>query len=520
MRRLVHLFGLLVLCTACVPVGVASADPYPVTNTNDSGDGSLRHAIVDANAHPGADTIPIQATGTIKLQSALQIIFQPVLIIGPGAAQLEVRRDAVADFSIFAFATDADPSSVTGLTVSNGRAERGGGIRNVEGSLTLDRVVVKDSEAVAEGDTKAVVEGGGVFSEGPLTLRETVVAGNAARASNGSAETWAFGGGVATLAALTLEASTVSGNVVEASGGGTRAVAQGGGLIAGEDVMIERSTVSGNAAAATGAASQVRSFGGGVLVQEATLESTTVSGNSATSAQEARSANLHDGGLTPGSVLARNTIVANPLGDADSCFEAIASGGFNLDEDGSCEFGQASDLASLDPLLGPLAANGGPTPTHALTAGSIAIDRGNSFGATLDQRGLPRPIDFETISNMEGGDGSDIGAFEVLVPLGPKPSSILVTALPGDRTAPNTRVLRGPARVTFKTRARFRFASTEAQSSFQCKVDRGKWRGCRNPFKRTVSAGRRHLFKVRAIDRFGNVDPTPARFGWRVKALS
>jgi hypothetical protein len=94
-----------------------------------------------------------------------------------------------------------------------------------------------------------------------------------------------------------------------------------------------------------------------------------------------------------------------------------------------------------------------------------------------------------------------------------------VSLVAGDRTPPNTRILRGPSRVTFDRLAKFRFNSTEAQSSFQCKVDMRRWRGCRSPYERRVGAGAKHLFKVRAIDRFGNVDPTPARFGWRVKAL-
>ncbi|HEU5063778.1 MAG TPA: choice-of-anchor Q domain-containing protein [Solirubrobacterales bacterium] len=515
---------------ALTPVAGAAADPFPVTNTNDAGPGSLRAAIVAANGRAGEDTIPISATGTIDLETPLQVIFDNVSILGPGASQLEVRRAAgAADFSVFAFSTDAGPSSLTGLTVSNGRAALsggfavGGGIRNSEGGLTLTGVVVKGNEAAVEGGTKATAEGGGIYSEGPLTLRETVVSGNAARASNGSSETWALGGGVAALGTLTVEASTISGNVSEVTGGGTRAVAQGGGLVAGVGVAIERSTISGNTVKAAGAASQVRSQGGGVQMNDGTLTSSTVSGNSAISADEARSANLHAGGIGSDSILARNTIVADPLGDANSCdvggLSTLSSGGYNLDEDGSCGFGQGSDLTGVDPMLGPLADNGGPTATHALLAGSVAIDRGNSFGAVVDQRGLPRPVDFTAISNAEGGDGSDVGAFELQPPPAPAGGTIVARPVAGDRAPPNTRIVFAPARVTFERLAKFRFASSEPQSRFQCKVDKGKWRGCRNPFKRKVSAGRKHLFKVRAIDRFGNVDPTPARFGWRVKRV-
>ena len=66
-----------------------------------------------------------------------------------------------------------------------------------------------------------------------------------------------------------------------------------------------------------------------------------------------------------------------------------------------------------DPRLGPLQANGGPAATMALGAGSPAIDQGNSFGLTVDQRGDTRPVDFSGIANTSGGDGADIGAFEL-----------------------------------------------------------------------------------------------------------
>lgn len=537
MRRILRLFAGLIAAAALVPVASAAADPYPVTTTNESGAGSLRAAILAANSHPGADTVPIQTTGTISLQDPLQVIFDPVSIVGPGADLLTVQRGAAAatGFSIFGFSADASPSSISGLTVSNGRGTLsgmfalGGGVRNGEGSLTLTGVVVRGNEAVAESDTSVRAEGGGVFSEGPLTLRETTVTGNTARASDGATLTAALGGGVAALGELTVEASTISGNVAEASSSGSTATAQGGGLLAGTEATISRSTISGNAVDAGGTATQRRAQGGGVQVQEATITASTLAGNSATSAGLAFGANL----VSVLGASVRDTIVAEPLGDADSCdgtvaspgVNTIVSGGYNLDQDGSCEFGEGSDLAAVVAGLGPLADNGGPTPTHALLAGSIAIDRGNSFGTTTDQRGFPRPSDFPAISNKEGGDGSDIGAFELQAPAAPSGGGtpIHVQVLSGDKRAPNTRIVSGPARAGYKRLAKFRFASTEPQSRFQCKVDKAPWRGCRNPFKRKVSAGggngRKHLFKVRAIDRFGNVDPSPARFGWRVKKV-
>jgi hypothetical protein len=91
-----------------------------------------------------------------------------------------------------------------------------------------------------------------------------------------------------------------------------------------------------------------------------------------------------------------------------NCSGTVTNGGYNLDSDGSCGFGTTNHSLSgttdnpLNPQLGSLANNGGPTLTHALLAGSPAIDKGNSFGATTDQRGVARPQ----------GAAPDIGSFE------------------------------------------------------------------------------------------------------------
>jgi hypothetical protein len=521
MRRSIRLLALLTLTAFLLPLESAAAEPFKVTSTANDGAGSLRQAILGANSHPGADTIPLEVSGTIELQDPLQIIFDPVSISGPGAGQLEIRRVGSAAFPVFAF-TSSDPSSLSGLTVSNGRALSsggftiGGGIRNSEGELTLTGVTVKGSEAVADGDVDRA-EGGGIYSEGPLTLRDSFITENIARAEDGTSITLAAGGGVAAFDSLTVERSTISGNEAEATGGSV-ASAQGGGLLTPDETLIELSTISDNSVNSEDGATQTRAVGGGLTAFEANLTGTTLTGNAATSSGLAFGANL-DAFMT---VVVRNSIVSSPQGGAESCSGETISGGYNLDADGSCEFEAGSDLngvaAGLDPVLED---NGGPTPTHALLEGSIAIDRGNSFGASTDQRGLPRPSDFPAISNKEGGDGSDIGAFELQVPpdAAAAPAPILVGTEPGDRTPPQTRIVSGPARVGYERRARFRFSSSEAQSSFRCKLDRKRWTQCRSPHKLKVPPGK-HLFKVRAIDRFGNADPTPARFSWRVKPLS
>jgi hypothetical protein len=70
-------------------------------------------------------------------------------------------------------------------------------------------------------------------------------------------------------------------------------------------------------------------------------------------------------------------------------------------------------LLPLHPQLGPLAQNGGGMPTHAVLKTSPVLDAGNSFGLRIDERFAPRPFDFIFVPNAPGGDGSDIGAFEL-----------------------------------------------------------------------------------------------------------
>jgi hypothetical protein len=512
----------LVLLTALLPAGAARAEPFPVSNTEDDGAGSLRAAIEGANGNSGADTIPIGATGTIELATALPTITDDVTITGPGAGSLTVERNAATAFRIFEFGAGVT-ASVSNLTVRDGIDTAGAGILNGSGNLTLTRVVITGNHALVIGGGINLAAGGGVLSIGALTLRESFIHDNAVTARGASEENVASGGGVEALGPLTVERSTISGNFVQALGGDdAKVVASGGGLrVETGPVTIEESTISGNSVLAAEGMDVSVARGGGIQGDGIALTGSTVTGNSAATdaagatTEFAAGANL---AVAAGSSV-RNSIVAEPQG-SESCAVTLPSGGYNLDEDGSCGFDQGSDLnevaAGLDPVL---RFNGGPTPTHALLEGSIAIDRGNSFGSSVDQRGLPRPVDLPAISNKEGGDGSDIGAFELQALLGSGQASILVSTVPADRQPPNTRIVSGPARNTYRREAKFRFASTEPQSKFQCKLDKGKWRRCRNPWKRKVRAGAKHVFKVRAIDRFGNVDPTPARFGWRVKRI-
>jgi hypothetical protein len=85
-----------------------------------------------------------------------------------------------------------------------------------------------------------------------------------------------------------------------------------------------------------------------------------------------------------------------------------------------------------------------------------------------------------------------------------------------DKTPPDTKILKGPPKKTRKTTAKFKFSSTEAGSTFQCKLDRKPFKACASPKKYKKLKPGKHVFKVRAIDKAGNVDPTPAKRSFTV----
>ena len=214
-----------------------------------------------------------------------------------------------------------------------------------------------------------VVSGGGILNDGTLTITNVTVSGNASE----------NGAGIANTGLLTITSSTISGNTASHDGGGIR---NDGTL------FITNSTISGNTAAADG---------GGLLTgidDTATLLHVTLTANNA--------AGVGDGIANAGTLNVRNSIIA--LNDVEDIHNFPGFGTLN-------DLG--NNLISVDPLLGVLANNGGQTNTHALMTGSPAIDQGNAFGVTTDQRGTARPFDDAGITNASGGDGSDIGAFEL-----------------------------------------------------------------------------------------------------------
>jgi hypothetical protein len=260
---------------------------------------------------------------------------------------------------------------ISGLSIVNGATPfltgRGGGILQTGGTLLLDQCRIASNSAAI---------GGGIdMLGGTLVISNSAICYNTCFSTGSSGGgTEPDGGGIATeitSANLTIINSTISGNTISASGGST----VGGGIYSIGPLQMTNCTVANNVS---------MSFAGGIRRGTST----------------ARIANC---------IIASNSAPSFP--DVSGTF---VSDGYNLvgNTSGGSGFGATGDLLNTNALLGPLAENGGCTPTHPLLAGSPALDKGNGFGLTTDQRGAPRPFDFASIANASGGDGSDIGAFE------------------------------------------------------------------------------------------------------------
>lgn len=374
-----------------IHVGTPVPQPVPmvrtVENTNDSGPGSLRQALIDAQ---NGDTINFSADldgEVITLTSEQLTINADVTISGPGANLLTIRRSSTIGTSAFRIfhISPARNVTISGLTISNGNAhgspiDAGGGIYSDQGNLTVDRCSLTGNVAEKGG---AICNDGGRFPIGILTLTHSTLSGNSA-AEGGAIYNGALPDG-------TFEDK-------------------------GSLASIANCTFSGNSAGENGGA-----LCNTVFLTQATVVNCTFSDNTA---PHGSSVDTTGGFLTVGNSIFKSGGPGQSV-SKDITNPVLHDLGYNVFSDhptyqGSHFFSDNNQF-NTDPRLGPLQDNGGPTFTHAPLADSPAIDKGKNLASDAchnpvitDQRGFPRPVSFNpAIPRPSGGDGSDVGAVEL-----------------------------------------------------------------------------------------------------------
>jgi hypothetical protein len=434
--------GFAIGMVICAIATQADGAKITVTNTNDSGSGSLRQALSDAN---DGDTINFAVTGTITLTSGALLVTKNLTITGPGAHQLSIDgNQALLVFGIVPGKT----AVISGLTVRNGQI----GIWNEGISTTVSNCVLtaNSSLGILTGDGVLTVnnctisgnsEGGLDNDHATLNVNNCAITGNSpfgiynnqvlsppppGQRSHGRPEHRksdnAASGLEASLAiansiisgnsgpgvdnnsgVATITTSTISDNSNDNSGAES---GEGGGIYSHSgklpDILtVTDCTISGNFAFFNGGGiaagfsltilnSTVSGnttgdpnygFGGGISAGSVTIMNCTITGNSAT---------YSGGGISTSGGTIANTILGNHLGG--NIGGGITSQGYNLcSDDGGGLLNGPGDQINTDPLLGPLQPNGGPTLTHLPLSGSPAIDAGDpnfTPPPLRDQRGI------------------------------------------------------------------------------------------------------------------------------------
>lgn len=380
---MVLLLVVLTVGVAILAAGAASAettDTFMVESTADDvdaipGDGlcatatgecTLRAAVQEANALPGADVIMFEDQPGSPDVYTLTIMGQGEDLAATG--DLDITDDlAIRGLTETA---EGDPEHV----IIQAGPTRPDGIDRV--FHILEAVTVSfDQLTIRHGNVPG--EGGGIAQ---FSVVATVRVTNSTITNN---EAGSAGGIFNEHAHFELIESTVSDN---------DGASFGGGILNGGAMTVTNSTVSGNGAGA---------LGGGVMnVSRMYLLNSTIAENQAPSTTGGGIRHEGEGPLTM-----KNTIVADNGAGGDCAFAppaAVTDSGNNLDSDGTCGLG-ATSISMGSALLAPLQDNGGPTHTHALMDGSDALDAADDDACPpTDQRGVTRPQ----------GEACDIGAFE------------------------------------------------------------------------------------------------------------
>lgn len=297
-----------------------------------------------------------------------------------------------------------------GAGLSSGNSGGGGGVAFGGGTLTATNLNISNNKVgdLVRGDVSG---GGGFFMvSGTVTLTKAIINNNVGGSVTGLFAGAGAGGGVDNInGTLTIIDSDVSGNQAGASTDSQGDGGWGGGIAGGASLTVINTTVSNNSAGAP------NGRGGGIVGANVRLVNCTITGNTAFNNEG------HGVRLFTGSAFARNTIIAGNGPSGPEIVGTFTSQGHNLigRSDGSNGFtnGSNGDIvgtlgAPINPQLGPLANNGGNSPTHALLSNSPALDAGDNCvtqAAHCSDANIP-----QIINDQRGGgfsrlvDGPDV----------------------------------------------------------------------------------------------------------------
>lgn len=362
----------------------AIAATFTVTNLNDSGPGSLRQAMLEADAAVGDDTIVFQngLSGTIILTTGQLTINSNIAIYGPGANVLAVSGNNVSPV-FFVGICIGPTASIDGLTIKDGNnINSGGGIFNGGGTLTISNSILSGNSTRSEGGGIASVTtgcgSGNLF--GKLTVINSTLSGNSAFRLPGNAYGSPAGAiSVGYMSTATISNSTLSNNSADSGGGG---------ILNFGTLAVSNSTISGNWSTSQ--------YGGGIFNSQGgtlTLSNSIVAGNIAPTGKEVFNVTWPGPGVGGGIFISQG-------------HNLFGEDGLSGVEGATLAANDIVPTVGIDAILAPLGDNGGPTQTHLLVLGSPAINAGDNalipVGVTTDQRGFPR---------IQGGT-VDIGAVE------------------------------------------------------------------------------------------------------------
>jgi len=283
-----------------------------------------------------------------------------------------------------------DHVKLTNGSYANGYA--GGGCVYANGSATLQNATISNCTL---NFTDYDANGGAIYVMHDLTLNDSVISGNLAQSAKD-----AHGGGAYVFGTLVMNRSTLRDNTasspVSSTGGGAKvlgvaelysATVSGnaalfeGGLDLRSSATVSNSTISGNQAATQ--------IGGLLVIGPLVLDNSTVALNTHGSTQFGAGIRASASMLAHSSIVANNTSTSSGQNVDILCQSCVVTGSNNLimGSNGALPVG----TILVDPMLAPLADNGGPTKTHALLPGSPALDNGsNIHDFAFDQRGHVR----------------------------------------------------------------------------------------------------------------------------------